>query len=115
MGGRTVTVRRHANLARISLGVGDELGNCLHWYRWMDLHDKRRTGDAGDRSNIADEIELKLVVDARVERVAGKDKKERIPARRRPPAPLRADLAARARWIVDYKLLPEPLRELLRD
>src|SRR6516165_8370682 len=115
MGGRTVTVRRHANLARISLGVGDELGNRLHWYRWMDLHDKRRTGDAGDRSNIADEIEIKLVVERRVDRVAGEDQKERIAVRLRPHDRLRADIAARARSIVDYELLAEPLRELLSD
>src|SRR5262245_27276820 len=115
MGGRTVTVRRHANLARISLGVGDELGNCFHWYRWMDLHDKRRTGDAGDSCNIADEIETKLIVEGRVDRVAGEDQKKRIAVRLRPHDRLRADIAARARSIVDDELLAQPLRELLSN
>src|SRR5215831_940472 len=115
MGGRTVTVRRHANLARISLGVGDELGNFLRWYRWMDLHDKRRTGDAGDRCDIADEIEFKLIVEGHVDRVAGEDQKERMAVRLRPDDRLRADIAARAWSIVDYELLAEPLRELLSD
>src|SRR5262245_56518075 len=112
---RTVTVRRHANLARISLNVGDELGNCLHWYRWMDLHDKRRTGDAGDSSNIADEIETKLIVEGRVDRVAVEDQKERIAVQLRPHDHLGANIAARTRSIVDYELLAEPLRELLSD
>src|SRR5262245_16466365 len=115
MGGRTITVRRHANLARISLGVGDELGNCLHWYRWMDFHDKRRTGDAGDGGNITDEIEIKLIVEGRVDRVAGEDQKERMAVRLRPHDRLGANIAARARSIVDYESLAEPLRELLSD
>src|SRR5262245_3741610 len=81
----------------------------------MDLHNKRRTADAGDSCNIADEIETKLIVEGRVDRVAGEDQKKRIAVRLRPHDRLRADIAARARSIVDNELLAQPLRELLSN
>src|SRR5262245_22249868 len=81
----------------------------------MDLHDKRRTGDAGDSCNIAEEIETKLIVEGCVDRVAGEDQKKRIAVRLRPHHRLHADIAARARSIVDNELLAQPLRELLSN
>ena len=69
MGGRADAGRRHGDFARIGLGMGDELGNRLGRNRGMDLHDEWRTGDAGDRRDIADEIEIKLVVERRVDGV----------------------------------------------
>src|SRR5262245_29447693 len=54
--------RRHIDLARIGLGVRDELGNRLGWNRWMDRHDKRLADDGCDRCDVADEIEIEFVI-----------------------------------------------------
>ena len=62
MGRGAETGRRHADLARIGLGKGDKLGNGLSWKRWVHHHHVRRAGDACNRRNIADEIEVKLFV-----------------------------------------------------
>ena len=40
---------RHIDLARIGLGIGDELGNGFGWKRWVYLHDERHADDARDR------------------------------------------------------------------
>ena len=61
--------RRHVDLARIGLGVGDELGNRLGRNRWIYLHDSGDADEACDRRDVADEIEIELVVKRRVDRV----------------------------------------------
>ena len=38
--------RRHVDLARIGLGIGDELGNRFGRKRWMDHHDVGLADDA---------------------------------------------------------------------
>ena len=69
MGGVPVPARRHVDLARIGLGIGDELGNRLGRNRWIHHHDMGRADDARDRRDVADEIEIELVVERRVDRV----------------------------------------------
>ena len=69
MGRRSVAGRRHVDLARIGLGIGDELGNGLGRNRWIDHHDIGHADDACDRRDVADEIEIELVVERRVDRV----------------------------------------------
>ena len=61
--------RRHVDLARIGLGIGDELGNGLGRNRWIHHHDIGHADDARDRRDVADEIEIELVVERRVDRV----------------------------------------------
>ena len=39
-----VAGRRHVDLARIGLGIGDELGNRLGRERWIDRHDDGNRG-----------------------------------------------------------------------
>ena len=83
-----VAGRRHVDLARVGLGVGDELGNGLGRNRRIHLHDVGHAHDARDRRDVADEIEIELVVERRVDRVAATDQEQRVAVRRaraRPP------------------------------
>src|SRR5262249_617551 len=61
--------RGHADLARIGLRVDDELGNRLGRNRRVNHQDGGTSEDARDRRNVADEIEIELVVERRVGRV----------------------------------------------
>src|SRR5262245_50353676 len=38
--------RSHVDLARVGLGIGDELGNRLRRNRWIHVHDEGDTGNA---------------------------------------------------------------------
>ena len=105
--------RRHVDLARIGLGIGDELGNRLGRNRWIDHHDEGRADDARDRRDVADEIEIELVVERRVDRVRRQDQEQRIAVRRRAHDRLGADIAAGARPVLDDEWLAEPLRQPL--
>ena len=67
---RSVAGRRHVDLARIGLGIGDELGNRLGRNRWVDHHDEGTADDARDRRDVADEIVIEFLVERRVDRVA---------------------------------------------
>ena len=69
------------DLAGIGLGIGDELGNRLGRKRWIHHHDVRRAHDACDRRDVADEIEIELVVERRVDRVRRTDQEKRIAVR----------------------------------
>src|SRR5262245_15610328 len=62
----TDAARRHADLARIGLGIGDELGDRLGWNRWIDHHDFGHPDDARDRRDVAQEIEIEVAVKRRV-------------------------------------------------
>src|SRR5262245_3050342 len=69
MGWGPGTARRHMDLARICLGIGDELGNRLGRNRRVHHHDGGISDDARDGRNVADEIVVELVVQCRVDRV----------------------------------------------
>src|SRR5215472_6762074 len=74
----TDAARRHADFARIGLGIGDELGDRRGWNRWIDHHDLGKADDACDRRDVADEIETELVVERRVDRTGYRAKQKRI-------------------------------------
>ena len=61
--------RRHVDLARVCLGVGDEFGDGLDRHRGIDLHDIGIAREAGDRRDVADEVETEVVVKRRVDRM----------------------------------------------
>src|ERR1700746_4147026 len=113
MGGGSDTARRHGDLARIGLGIGDELGNCLGWNRWMHHYDVRLAVNACDRRDVADEIETELVIERGVDGVPTADDEQRVAVRRCAHARLGADIAAAARSGLDDELLAEPLRQPL--
>src|SRR6516165_9253621 len=70
---RSCTARRHIDLARISLGIGDELGNGFGWNRWIYLHDERHADDAGDRRDVGHEIEIQVFIERYIDSVARSD------------------------------------------
>ena len=71
--------------------------------------------DARDRRDVADEIEIELVVERRVDRVRRADQEERVAVRRRAHDRLGGDIAAGARPVLDDEWLAEPLRQPLTD
>src|SRR6516165_2159555 len=113
MGGSSDTSRCHVELAGIGLGVGDKLRNRLDRYRWIHLHNEGLTMKARDWRDVVDQIEIELVVERGVDRVDRSGDKERVSIRRRTHDRLGADIARRARPILDDKLLPEALRQPL--
>src|SRR5262245_2378697 len=107
--------RCHIDLARIGLGIIDELRNRLGWNRGMNHHDVDRAQQACDRFNITNEIEIKLGIERRVDRVRRRDEKECVAVGGRPYDRLRADIAAGTWPVLDNELLTEPLRQALTD
>ena len=107
--------RTVGELARIGLGIGDELGKRLGRNRWMDHHDKGAADEARDRRDVANEIEIELVVKRRIDRVRRTDQEERVAVRRRTHDRLGGDIAAGARPVLDDEWLAEPLRQPLTD
>ena len=72
-----------------------------------------RAHDARDRRDVANEIEVELVVERRVDGVRRSDQEQRVAVRRRVHDHLGPDIAAGARPIFDDELLAEPLRQPL--
>ena len=88
--------RPHVDLARIGLGVSDELRDRLGWNGGMDHQDIRSAAYARDRRDVADEIEIELLVKRRVHRVSQTDKQDRMAVRHCPHDAFGADIAAGA-------------------
>src|SRR5262245_53787784 len=109
MGWRAVAPRGKIDLARISLGVGNKLGNRLGRKRWIHQHDGSLAANACDWRNVAYEIEIELVVERRVDRVRRIGQQKRIAVRRSAHDRLGADVAAGTRPVLDDELLTEPL------
>ncbi len=110
-----VAGRRHVDLARIGFGVGDELRNRRGRHRQVDLHHQRHAHDAGDRRDVADEIELEIVVERGVDGVVRPGHEQRVAVGRRVRDRLDRDIAAGAGTVVDDYGRSEPLRQPLRD
>src|SRR5215471_1857062 len=69
--------------------------------------------NAGDRRDVADEIETKLVIERGVDGIPTADHEQRVSVCGRAHDGLGADIAAAARSVLDNKLLTEPLRQPL--
>ena len=65
--------------------------------------------------DVADEIEIKFLVDCRADRIGGGAKEQRISVRRGTHDRLGADIAAGTRPVLDEELLTKPLRQPLPD
>jgi hypothetical protein len=111
MAGSSDAGRSETDLARIGLGVGYELRDCLGWNRRIDHHDEREADDACDGGDVAEKNEIEFVVKARVDRVRRSCDEERIAVRRRPHDRLGSYIAAATRAVFDDELLAQPLRE----
>src|SRR5262249_56310787 len=68
--------RRNVDLAWISLGISDELGDRLGRNRWMHHHHVGHDNRAGDRRDVTDKIETKLFVQRSIDRVCRGDQEE---------------------------------------
>src|SRR5262245_45814898 len=101
MGRASDDARRKVDLARISLGISDELGDRFGGNRWMHQRDVGYDHNAGDRRYVPDEIEIEHVVERRVDRVSRLNQEERIAIRERAHDRLGADIAARARSVLN--------------
>ncbi len=115
MGRAAVAGRSHVDFARIGLGIGDELGDRLGRNRWMHQDDHRDADDAGDRGDVADEVEIELVVERRIDRIGDGGEKQRVSVRLRIHDGLGAEVAAGSRPIFDDEILAEPLGQPLPD
>ena len=65
-------------LPGLCLGIGDEFGNGLGRNRRIDRHDEGLAHDACDRRDVADEIEIELLVERRVDRARRIGQEERV-------------------------------------
>src|SRR5215468_6218392 len=79
----------------------------------MYHHDEGCANDASDRRNVANEIEIELVVERRVGRVVAPDHEQRVAVCGRAHDRLGADVGAATGPVVDYELLAKPLRQPL--
>src|SRR5262249_61635534 len=84
MGRSSYAARRHIDLARIDLGVGDEFRDRLGRDCWIYRHDQWGASDAGDRRDVADKIEIELVIERRVDRARRADYEQRVAVRECP-------------------------------
>jgi hypothetical protein len=105
----------HVDLARIGLGVGNELRDRRCGNRRIDLQHQRSTNDAGDRRYVADEIETEIFIKRHVDGVRKRGQQQRVAVRRRLSDKFGGDVAARAGPVLDDELLAEPLRQPLRN
>src|SRR5215475_12488819 len=78
----SVAGRRHVDLSRISVGIGDEFGQGLGWNRRINHDHEGCSEDANDRSDVANEIEIKLLIQRRVNCRGRVEQKKRIAVRR---------------------------------
>src|ERR1700686_1674438 len=81
----------------------------------MHHHHVGPAADTGHRRYIADEIEIEMLIERRVDRIRRTRDEERISVRARPHHRLGPDRAACTRPVVDDERLAEPLRQRLTD
>src|SRR5262245_57533081 len=110
---RSIATGRHAELARIGLGIGNELGNGLGGDGSSYDHDSRQARNAHDRHDIADKIEVEFVIERRIYCVRRASPKERVSVSWRAHDRFGTDVGASAWAILDDEWLAEPLRQPL--
>ena len=79
----------------------------------MDLDDLGHSDNARDGRDVADEIEVELVVERLIDRICRSDPKERVAVCRRAHDGLGGDIAARPSSALNHEWLAEPLRQPL--
>ena len=108
-----VAGRCHIDLPGIGLGVSDEFGNSRGRNRWVHLHHIGHAHDARDRRDVADEVEIKLVVKRRIDGVRRAHQEQRVAVRCRLHDRLGGDIGAGAGSVLDDERLAELLRQPL--
>src|SRR5215475_893081 len=110
MGRVSGAARRKIDLAWIGFGVGNELRNGLGGKGRINHHCKRNAEEARDWRDVADEIEIEIVVECSADRVRGNHQEERIAVWRCTHDRLGGDISGSARPVLDNKLLAKSLR-----
>jgi len=105
--------RGHVDLAGIGFGVGNELGHGLDRQRRVDLEHERIERDDRDRHDIANEVELEVLVECRIARVRLAGRQQRIAVGGCVHDRLGGDVGAGARPVLDDELLAQSLRQRL--
>src|SRR6516165_2613757 len=105
MGRESGAARRKIDHAWIGLGIGNELGDRLCRKRWIYQHDKGHADDARDRRDVADEVEIELVVERRVDRVRRRGQQQRIAVGWRTNDRFGTDIGAPARTVLNDEWL----------
>ena len=101
MGCAPGSARGHVDLAWIGFGVSDEFGNGVRRNRWMHHHDVGHGNNACDRHDVADEIEIELAEQRRIERVGTTGQEKRIAIWGHIHDDLGGDVGARTRPVLD--------------
>src|SRR5262249_35314565 len=79
----------------------------------VPVPNEARAGNAGDRHDVVDEIEIEIVVETRVDCVRRDGQEERITVRRRTHDLFGGNIASGARPVLDDEWLAKPVREPL--
>ncbi len=108
-----VSTRCHVDLARIGLGVGDELGNCLGRDGRIYLHYISHAIDASDRRDVTDKIEIQVVIERLIDSVGRGHMQECIPVGCRPYDRLGSDIATCAGPVLNNERLTQAIRQPL--
>src|SRR6266581_6826484 len=105
MGWAPIAAGAHADLAGISFGMGDELGNGRDRKRWVHLHDMGHADDASDRCDVTDEIVVEFFKQRRVDRGGSTSHEECVAVPGCAHDRLDTDIAAAARAVLNEELL----------
>jgi hypothetical protein len=106
--------RRHVDLARIGLGIGNEFRNRAGRHRRIHHHHRGNAKNAGNRLDVVDKVEVERVVKRRIDGVCLGDPEQRVAVRRRMHDRVGGHVGAGTGAIFDDELLPELFRQPLR-
>src|SRR5262249_21332274 len=110
MGYAPSSSRAHVDLAWIGFSVSYELRDRFSRNGWNDHHDLGTTGNARDRRDVANEIEIELLVKQRITRVRRRGQEERMTIRLSAHDQLGCDVGASPWPIFDDEWLAETIR-----
>src|SRR6516165_6567566 len=105
MGRESCASRRKIDHAWMGLGIGNELGDGRGRKRGIYQHYKRPPDDPRDRRDVADEIEVELLIERRVTRVRRSNQEERIAVGRGAHDRFGGDIGGPARTVLNDEWL----------
>ena len=105
----------HVDLARIGLGVRDELGDGFRRHVRVDLHHVRHADEARDWRHVADEVERQILIKRGVDGVGRIDQEHRVAVGIGLGGHFGREIIAGARLVLDDELLAHMLRQILSD
>jgi len=107
--------RSNIDLAGISLGIGDKFRKRAGGDRRVSQKHHREADQSGDRRDVADEIEIELFVERRVDRVSRHHVEKRVAVRQSGHDRFGRDIAAGAGPLLDEERLAQARRKPLPD